>query len=138
MTVVLDCNILVICLTSRSPYHNIYKALLTGKFTLTVTNDILLEYQEIIEQKYGLATANAFVALLAELPNVQQVTAYYQWRLMTADEEDNKYCDCAIAVNADYIVTEDKHFDVLKQLSFPQLHIVSIDDFATLIWSCVS
>jgi putative PIN family toxin of toxin-antitoxin system len=132
MTVVLDCNILVICLTSRSPYHNIYKALVGGKFTLAVTNDILLEYQEIIEQKYGLTTANAFIALLNELPNVVQVTAYYQWRLLTADEEDNKYCDCAIAVNADHLVTEDKHFDVLKRLSFPRIHIVSIDDFATL------
>ena len=27
MTIVLDCNILVICLTSRSPYHNIYKGI---------------------------------------------------------------------------------------------------------------
>ena len=133
MTVVLDCNILVICLTSRSPYHNIYKALVGGKFTLAVTNDILLEYQEIIEQKYGLTTANTFIALLNELPNVVQVTAYYHWRLLTEDEEDNKYCDCAIAVSANHLVTEDKHFDVLKRLSFPPIHIVSIDDFAALV-----
>ncbi len=76
MTAVIDCNILVMCLTSRSPYHTIYKSLVSGKFDLAVTTEIVLEYQEIIEQKYGTATANAFIALLNELPNVHFVTAY--------------------------------------------------------------
>lgn len=133
MIVVLDCNILVICLTTRSPYHTIYQALLSGKFSLAVTNDILLEYQEIIEQKYSRTTANAFMALLHELPNVRYVTAFYQWRLLTVDEDDNKYCDCALAVNADFIVTEDKHFDALKGLSFPPLKIVAIDEFVNFV-----
>jgi uncharacterized protein len=47
MTVVLDCNILVMCLSSRSPYHHIYKSLISGKFNLAVTTAIILEYQEI-------------------------------------------------------------------------------------------
>ena len=64
MKVVIDCNILVMCLTSRSPYHNIYKALVAGNFELAVTTAIVLEYEEIIEQKYGSETAGAFVALL--------------------------------------------------------------------------
>ena len=54
MTVVIDCNILVICLTSRSPYHIIYQALVAGKFNLAVTTPILLEYHEIIQQKMAM------------------------------------------------------------------------------------
>ena len=70
MTVVLDCNILVICLTTRSPYHKIYQSLIAGKFELAVTTDIIFEYHEIIEQKQGAQTADAFIALLTQLSNV--------------------------------------------------------------------
>lgn len=133
MTVVIDCNILVICLTSKSPYHNIYKALVTGKFQLAITTAIILEYQEIIEQKYGSATANAFLALLNELPNVHLIATYYRWQLIAADPDDDKYCDCAIAGQADYIVTEDSHFNVLKSISFPHLNTISIDAFSALV-----
>ena len=133
MTVVIDCNILVICLTSRSPYHNIYKSLISGKFNVAVTTDILLEYEEIIHQKYGSTTSKAFIALLAELPNVHHITSYYRWLLINADPDDNKYCDCAIAGQADWLVTEDRHFDILKSILFPQITTISIDDFARSI-----
>src|SRR5688572_21374068 len=133
MTAVIDCNILVISLTSRSPYHNIYQALVNGKFELAVTTSIILEYQEIIEQKYGLATAQTFIALLNELTNVHLITTYYHWQLITADPDDNKYCDCAIAGRADYLVTEDKHFEVLKTIPFPAVTTISIDAFSALV-----
>jgi putative PIN family toxin of toxin-antitoxin system len=133
MTAVIDCNILVMCLTSRSPYHTIYQSLVSGKFDLAITTEIILEYQEIIEQKYGAATANAFIALLNELPNIHFVTTYYRWQLITADPDDNKYCDCAIAARADYLVTEDRHFDVLQSIPFPQINTASIDSFSAFL-----
>ena len=133
MTVVLDCNILVMCLTSRSPYYPIYRALTKGKFNLAITTEIVLEYEEIIQQKYGILTANNFITLLHELPNVHYITTYYRWLLIDADPDDNKYSDCAIAGKATYWVTEDKHFDILKSISFPQVTTISIDEFAKLI-----
>lgn len=133
MTVVLDCNVLVISLTSRSPYHNIYKKLVAGAFNLAVTTEIVLEYHEIIQRKYGIDTANTFVALIGELPNVQFINTYYRWELITADPDDNKYCDCAVAGRSDYIVTEDKHFNTLQNATFPPLNIISVDDFNKLL-----
>ena len=56
MTVVIDCNVLVMCLSSRSAWHSIYQFLVAGKYTLAVTDDIVLEYEEIIQKKYGIAT----------------------------------------------------------------------------------
>lgn len=133
MTVIIDCNVLVMCLTSRSPYHTIYQLLVGGKFDLAVTEDIVLEYEEIIQQKYGVTTANAFIGLLRELPNVRMVNTYYKWNLIDNDPDDNKYCDCAIAGNASYIVTEDKHFNTLKNISFPKVSILAIDEFIQLL-----
>jgi predicted nucleic acid-binding protein len=78
MTIVLDCNVIVMCLTSRSPYHAIYQSLINGKYSLAVNTDIVLEYEEVIQQKYGTATANAFITLLKELPNVLYVNSSYK------------------------------------------------------------
>ena len=49
--------------------------------------------------------------------------------LIQADEDDNKFVDCAIVANARYIVTEDHHFDVLKSIPFPSVDVIGIDEF---------
>ncbi|MCY7293340.1 MAG: PIN domain-containing protein [Ferruginibacter sp.] len=120
-------------MTSKSPYHNIYKALVKGHFELAITNEILLEYQEVMQEKYGLVTANSFIALLIELPNVKFINTYYYWSLIANDPDDNKYCDCAIAGKAKYLVTEDKHFQILKTIPFPLLETISIDRFSAFL-----
>ena len=37
--------------------------------------------------------------------------------------------DCAFAAGADYLVSEDNHFDVLRKTPFPQLNLVTLDEF---------
>jgi uncharacterized protein len=133
MRVVLDCNILVACLTSRSPYHKIYTSLINGKFELVISQDVLLEYKEIIQIKYGVDTAEVFMSLLTLLPNVHFVHPFYKWNLINVDPDDNKYCDCAVSGAADFIVTEDKHFKVLNDISYPSISVVTIDMFLSLI-----
>ncbi len=133
MTVVADTNIFVISLTSKSPYHKIFTALRDGKFSLAVSNEILLEYHEIISQKYSPRTAHEFLNLLSELPNIEFTTVYYNWNLIPADVDDNKFVDCAIAAAADYLVSEDKHFNILRQTDFPKVNLLNIDEFMGLL-----
>ena len=40
-----------------------------------------------------------------------------------------KFVDCAIAASADYIVTEDNHFNRLKSIPFPRTRILTLDEF---------
>lgn len=49
--------------------------------------------------------------------------------LSNIDKDDDKFVDCAITASADYIVTEDSHFNHLKQIPFPQLNVLSLDEF---------
>jgi len=49
--------------------------------------------------------------------------------LIEADEEDNKFADCAIVARAKYIVTNDRHFNILKITPFPKVDVVKIDEF---------
>ncbi len=95
--------------------------------------EILLEYEEIIQNKYGVATSNALISLLKELPNVHNTVTYYKWNLIESDPDDNKYTDCLIAAQADYLVTEDKHFAVLKNIPFPKITAINAEEFVQLI-----
>ena len=36
------------------------------------------------------------------------------FNLITADPDDNKFADCAIAAEADFIITADQHFEVMR------------------------
>ncbi len=133
MRVIIDTNIFVMTLTSRSPYHIIYQALIAQQYSLIVSTEILLEYQEIISLKYGQSTTDFFLQMLDELPNIIFVTPFYRWAIMENDPEDNKFVDCGIAGQADFLVTQDKHFNILKTIEFPKLSIISTEDFAKLL-----
>ena len=37
--------------------------------------------------------------------------------------------DCAIVAGADYIVSEDAHFQILKTIPFPSVQVVRLDEF---------
>jgi len=89
----------------------------------------------MIQYKYSVNTAHALIALLTELTNVHYTNQYYQWQLIEADADDNKYCDCAIAGQAAYLVTEDKHFDVLKSIPFSSITAINIDQFLDILQS---
>lgn len=66
---VIDTNILLVSIASRSKYHWIFKALVAQKFDICISNDILMEYEEIIGKKYAESVAkNVMRMLLPECP----------------------------------------------------------------------
>jgi len=71
--------------------------------------------------------------LLSELPNINHINHYFRWRLIESDADDNKYSDCAIAGQADFIITEDRHFDILKHIPFPSIATLNIDEFLEVL-----
>lgn len=133
LKVVLDTNILLVSISSKSKYHWVLQRLLEQSFQMVITNEILMEYEEIISRKYSPAAAISTIRTLLLLPNVIKSDVYYNWTLIREDGDDNKFVDCAIAANADYIVTNDRHFDVLNKIDFPVVNIVDIHQFKTLL-----
>jgi putative PIN family toxin of toxin-antitoxin system len=73
---VIDTNVLVSALSSRSIYHWLIELLLEEKFELYVTDEILFEYEEVLKSKYSDAVATNFLVALQELPNVHFVRVY--------------------------------------------------------------
>jgi len=70
---------------------------------------------------------------LIHLPNVKFVNTCYHWNLIDKDPDDNKFSDCAVASTAKYLVTEDKHFQILKTIQSPLLKTISIDRFSVFV-----
>ena len=116
-------------LSRRSPYYPVWRDFMDGKYTLCVTNEILAEYEEILSEKVGAEIASNVIKAILDLPNTMKVQVYYHLHLIVADPDDDKFVDCAFKANARYIVTEDHHYDVLKQIPFPYIEVVSIDEF---------
>lgn len=127
--VVIDTNCLLQIIARKSPYRPIWDAFLQGKFQLCVSNEILNEYQEILEEQITPTVAENIVLLILNQPNVLFVDPYFRMNLITQDPDDNKFVDCAFAAGADYLVSEDSHFDILRNIPFPQLNLVTLDDF---------
>lgn len=48
---------------------------------------------------------------------------------MEKHTDDNKFIDATFATNAKYLVSDDKHFKVLKHIEFPQIDVISIEEF---------
>ncbi|MCF8245586.1 MAG: putative toxin-antitoxin system toxin component, PIN family [Saprospiraceae bacterium] len=133
MKIVLDTNSLLVSVSSRSPYYPIYKALRNKEYELVVTTDILLEYEEIIGEEMGALAAEDVLNFMSFASNVQKITAWYLWDLIKNDPDDNKFSDAAIAANADFLVSDDRHFRVLKKIPFPKLVVIRTVDFLKII-----
>ena len=129
---VIDTNIIVSALSSRSAYHWLIRLLLEEKIELYVTTEIVMEYEEVLKQKYSPLVAGYFLMALKELPNVHLIQVYYNWGLLN-DGDDNKFADCYIAANAEYLVTNDRGFNKLKSIPFPSLNVVNIQEFEKII-----
>jgi predicted nucleic acid-binding protein len=77
--------------------------------------------------------AKFIVDAILNASHAEPITVYYKWNLITADPDDNKFVDCAVSANVDFIVTNDKHFNVLKNIDFPQINVIDIDAFKKII-----
>jgi len=131
--IVLDTNCLLQSLPSNSPYHKIWTDVLGGKIQLCVNTEILNEYEEILASKTTKEIARNVVEAIARLSTTYYQEVYIHFGLITADPDDNKFVDCAVAADAEYIVTNDNHFKVLKKISWPRLSVIKIKEFVAQI-----
>lgn len=125
----LDTNTLIQCLPRRSRYHKVWLSLLNGSNNHCVSNEILEEYEEILERLTSHRFALRALDVILNNPYTVFVTPSYHFRLIETDPDDNKFVDCAIAARAKFIVTEDHHFDVLRTIDFPKVEIIGLDEF---------
>lgn len=131
--IVLDTNCLLQALPSNSPFHKIWTEILDGNICLCVNTDILEEYEEVLALKTTPEIARNIIDAIVNLTTTVFQNTYVHFELLPADSDDNKFVDCAVASDAEYIVTNDKHFNPLKTIPWPKVEIIKIVDFIKLI-----
>ena len=107
--------------------------MLCGNINLCVNTEILDEYEEILSQKINPEVANNVVEAIARLHTTVYQEIYVHFDLIHDDEDDNKFADCAIASGAEFIVTNDKHYNILKRTPWPNINVLNIKDFLDLL-----
>ena len=129
MKVVIDTNVMLSAFSRKSNLNWIFRSLVNAKLELCVTTEILLEYAEIFEERTNANISEMAIRDILNFPILHKVDLYFKWLLIKADPDDNKFVDCAIASSADYIVTNDHHFDILKTIPFPSVKVINVNEF---------
>lgn len=131
--IVLDTNCLIASLSKRGKYYTVWKGLQEGKYILCVSNEILDEYQEIIERKTNAYIAENVIQFLINCKFVEYHEPSFRFCLIEQDPDDNKFVDCAISSNASFIVSNDRHFNILKDINFPHVNVIHLIDFLSFL-----
>ncbi|MET4080649.1 putative PIN family toxin of toxin-antitoxin system [Pedobacter sp. UYP30] len=134
MRVVIDTNCLLASIAPKSSYYWLYLAFKDERFEWLISNEILTKYIEKLTDIYSENTAILVYSILSVAPNVNFTEPFFKWQLVEQDPDDNNFVDLTIAGSADYLVTNDNHFNPLKSIDFPKLNIVSLDEFEKIIF----
>ncbi|MEO6758075.1 MAG: putative toxin-antitoxin system toxin component, PIN family [Saprospiraceae bacterium] len=133
MKVVLDTNIILASISPFSKYRPVMDGFEQGDFILCLTTDILLEYEEKLAENFNPTVAELFTGGLLLKQNVEFIEVFFHWRLIYPDMDDNKFADCAVAANAHYLVTNDRDFRILKNIEFPKITVLKIEEFMEIL-----
>jgi len=133
MKIVLDTNCLLPAIFFNSPYYWLWEAFCEGRFTLCFSNDILQEYEELLANFYTPEISESVMQTIMNTTNTKYIIPYYKWNLIFNDADDNKFVDCALNAGSNFIVTNDKHFNILKEIDFPKINVINIETFKEII-----
>lgn len=132
---VIDTNGLLNSIPKNASKRWLYEAFVAKKFQWVFSNEILSEYAEMIALVYSQQAMELVVSILLTSENTLRFEPTYQWQLIKNDPDDNKFVDCALGANVDYLVTDDKH--IRKLLTIPQLFppvpIVTFQEFKAIL-----
>ena len=134
MIVCIDTNVTLGMFGRSAPFLSIRQAVFSGWLDWAVSTEILLEYEEVFARELGVAESVKFIRFIQVAAQTRGVIHFssptFRFRAITADEDDNKFADCAIVAKADYVITSDRLFRALADAGY-QPQQISPEEF---IW----
>ena len=132
MKIVLDANIFVSSLFWGGKPRMVLERAIGKKDELFITNEILNEIEDVIGRPKFQASRNEteyYIKSIEEISN--KVKIKNRIRKGSRDKEDNKYIECGIAANADYIISGDIHLLEIKK--YDKIKIVTAREYLEII-----
>ena len=109
-----------------------WQRILSGEVSLCVNTDIMKEYEEMITLKTTPEIGRNVVEAIAHLSTTHYQEIYVHFALIEEDKDDNKFVDCAIASDAQYIVSNDSHFNILKSIEWPKVVVLKLKEYFSM------
>ncbi|OFX22352.1 MAG: putative toxin-antitoxin system toxin component, PIN family [Bacteroidetes bacterium GWA2_31_9] len=100
LKLVIDTNVLLAIIGKKSPYRWVFDRIISGEYFICLSNTILFEYHEILQQKSCNEVAENIMYFLSVHPFSEKVEPFYNFNLIDNDTDDNKFVDCAVAADA--------------------------------------
>lgn len=115
----MDTNTVLQALAHQNILRPLMEEWFKGRLAWALSTEILLEYEEIITLRSGRARWQKLAMMLDAVRALRPSTLLhtqpsYRFHLITDDADDDKFADCAIVAGADYLITADKHFEMMK------------------------
>jgi uncharacterized protein len=128
MKIVLDANIFISSFFWGGNPRLVLERVITGKDELYVTKEILDEIELVMGRpKFHVnkEEVDYFIISIEEIAN--RIVPKRMINNGSRDKADNKYIECAIAANVDYIISGDIHLLELKK--YKNVKIVTAKDY---------
>lgn len=133
MRVLIDTNCFLAIIPRISPYRPIFDAFRSKLFDLVVSTEILDEYSEIFTREMSPQISDNLLELILRQTNTIKTEIYFKWGLITQDYDDNKFVDAAISSNANFLISNDKHYNILKKNRFPNVTVINLEEFLRIL-----
>jgi uncharacterized protein len=129
--IVLDTNIFISGIFWKGDSYSILGLLNYSIITVTISSEIIAEVYRILSNfkiKMSQEDVDDWIRFIEEKCVIVEPKEKF---FIVEDPTDNKFIDCAVAGNASYIITNDKH--LLKIKKFRNISIITPKEFIIII-----
>ncbi|MCG6908697.1 MAG: putative toxin-antitoxin system toxin component, PIN family [Deltaproteobacteria bacterium] len=110
MRIVLDTNVFISGVFFSGPPYDILKAWIDERIQIVISSEILQEYQRVGEElQYRYPEIKIIPILKSFSKNAILISAPSLPHQVCVDPDDDKFLACAVAGNAELIISGDRH-----------------------------
>jgi uncharacterized protein len=134
MNVVVDANIFISGIYRGGNPRKVLNTLIDGIGTLFITDEIIDEIEFVLKKPKFDLTVKEVKHWITEIEGLGKkviVSPKYRVTNVCRDRDDNKYLECALAANADYIITGDR--DLLDLKEYGGVKIMNARDYLDIV-----
>ncbi len=127
MRVVADTNVLISALMFGGLPGAFLNFVLVGKLTLVISTPLLDELDEKLRVKFAVPESKALTVQLLLRSTARVVSPNFLLNAVPDDPDDNRILECAVAGDAKFVVSGDRH--LLKLRSHAGIRILTVRQF---------
>ncbi len=126
--VVFDTNVLISAILFGGYPRKCFELVIEGKIELYISEEIIGEFEGVLKrEKFGVAKENLHYIVSSLNSFANFVKPETKLNIVKKDPEDNKFVECAIAAEADFIISGDTHLLELSKIR--KIKILNPADF---------